>query len=200
MSHPAMAAELEASLLSPPDRSKRRSTVSEWSEEDERHNSWSRTHDDDFSLKLLRPWSIASHNTVRSRSSTLQDSQYAASSAVEGDDASTKGLLSSTSSKGLLSSGPWARFGRRSRDGSEDPDNPGAHLAFGGPGWWKHQMLADRSFRTMAALTTLFAFIMVIICLVHSRDFANRANKSSTSVGGTEYVLSTPFPPSQAPG
>ncbi|KAL8901305.1 MAG: hypothetical protein Q9207_005262 [Kuettlingeria erythrocarpa] len=36
----------------------------------------------------------------------------------------------------------------------------------------------------MAALMTLFAFIMVIICLVHSRDFANRPNKSSTSVGG----------------
>lgn len=49
-------------------------------------------------------------------------------------------------------------------------------------------MLADRSFRTMAATTTLFAFIMVVICLVHSSEFAHRANRSSTSVGGKSYV------------
>ncbi|KAI4098222.1 MAG: hypothetical protein L6R37_006592 [Teloschistes peruensis] len=36
----------------------------------------------------------------------------------------------------------------------------------------------------MAATTTLFAFIMVVICLVHSSELAHRANKSSTSVGG----------------
>ncbi|KAI4137651.1 MAG: hypothetical protein L6R39_007170 [Caloplaca ligustica] len=170
-----MAAELEASLLSPPDPSKRRSTLSEWSEGPERHNSWGRDHDEEFSLKLLRPWSIASHNSTRSRSSTLHGSQYAASSAVEADDASSKGLLSAST---------WARFARRSRDDSEDPDIAGIRLAYGGPGWWKHQMLSDRSFRTMAALTTLFAFIMSIICLVHFPELARRANKNSTSVGG----------------
>ncbi|KAL8726373.1 MAG: hypothetical protein Q9166_006780 [cf. Caloplaca sp. 2 TL-2023] len=36
----------------------------------------------------------------------------------------------------------------------------------------------------MAALTTVFAFIMVIICLVHLKDLAHRPNKTSTSVGG----------------
>lgn len=51
-------------------------------------------------------------------------------------------------------------------------------------------MLADRSFRTMAALTTVFAFIMIIICLVHFPDLAHRANKNSTSVGGKAYVIS----------
>lgn len=55
-------------------------------------------------------------------------------------------------------------------------------------------MLADRSFRTMAATTTLFAFIMVVICLVHSSELANRANKSSTSVGGKAYVVSCNAP------
>ncbi|KAL8958559.1 MAG: hypothetical protein Q9193_004407 [Seirophora villosa] len=170
-----MAAELERSLLSPPDPSKRRSTVSEWSEGTQSYSSWSRSHNEEFSLKLLRPWSIASHHSVRSRSSTIQDSQDSASAAFEADDAS---------SKGLLSSGAWARFGRGSRDASEDPDNSGTQFAYGGPGWWKHQMLADRSFRTMAAMTTVFAIIMVIICLVNLPDLSRRANKSSTSVGG----------------
>ncbi|KAL8935344.1 MAG: hypothetical protein Q9216_005474 [Gyalolechia sp. 2 TL-2023] len=164
-----------SSLLSLPDPSKRRSTVSEWSEGPDAHDSWNRNHDDEFSLKLLRPWSIASHNSVRSRTSTLTGTQYAASSAVEADDASTKGLLSSAT---------WTKFARRSRDRSEDPDSPGVKLAYGGPGWWKHQMLADRSFRTMAALTTVFAFIMIIICLVYFPDLVKRANKHSTSVGG----------------
>ncbi|KAL8695705.1 MAG: hypothetical protein Q9224_003220 [Gallowayella concinna] len=140
---------MEASLLSPPDPSKRRST-------------------------LLRPFSIASRPSVRSRSSTITDTQYAPS-ALDADDAS---------SNGLLTSGTWARFGRRSREVSEDPDNSGAEFAYGGPGWWKHQMLADRSFRAMAAVTTLFALIMVIICLVYLKDLAHRSNKASTSVGG----------------
>ncbi|KAL8667242.1 MAG: hypothetical protein Q9202_000815 [Teloschistes flavicans] len=165
----------EESLLSPPDPSKRRSTVSEWSGEAESHKSWTRDHDDDFALKLLRPWSIASHNSIRNRSSSYIDTQYAPSFGFEPDDAS---------SKGLLSSGTWANVTRRSRSDSEQPTNPGAHFAYGGSGWWKHQMLADRSFRTMAATTTLFAFIMVVICLVHSSELAHRANKSSTSVGG----------------
>ncbi|KAL8965133.1 MAG: hypothetical protein Q9197_006661, partial [Variospora fuerteventurae] len=167
-----MAAELEGTPLSPPDPSKRRSTLSEWSEGAQSHSSWSRSHKEEFSLKLLRPWSIVSHHNLRSRSSTIQDSQYSASIA---DDASSKGLLSSST---------WARFGRRSRDVSEDPDSPGAHFAYGGPGWWKHQMLADRSFRFMAATTTVFALIMVIICLVHLPDLSQRANRNSTSVGG----------------
>ncbi|KAL9004205.1 MAG: hypothetical protein Q9188_002955 [Gyalolechia gomerana] len=61
--------------------------------------------------------------------------EYATSSAVEADDASTKGLLSHATRN---------KFARRSRDRSEDPDGPGPKFAYGGPGWWKHQMLADR--------------------------------------------------------
>ncbi|KAI4226391.1 MAG: hypothetical protein L6R36_003199 [Xanthoria steineri] len=168
---------MEASLLSPPDPSKRRSTVSEWSADAdaESHRSWTRNHDDEFQLNLLRPWSITSHPSVRSRSSTVTDTQYASASAVDPDDASTKGLLSS---------GTWARFGRRSRDAADDVDNPGAQFAYGGPGWWKHQMLSDRSFRTMAAVTTIFAFIMSVICIAYLKDLTHRPNKNSTSVGG----------------
>lgn len=168
---------MEASLLSPPDPSKRRSTVSEWSADAdaESHRSWTRNHDDEFQLNLLRPWSITSHPSVRSRSSTVTDTQYASASAVDPDDASTKGLLSS---------GTWARFGRRSRDAADDVDSPGAQFAYGGPGWWKHQMLSDRSFRTMAAVTTIFAFIMSVICIAYLKDLTHRPNKNSTSVGG----------------
>ncbi|KAL8669565.1 MAG: hypothetical protein Q9168_005847 [Polycauliona sp. 1 TL-2023] len=169
---------MEASLLSPPDPSKRRSTVSEWSADADAasHRSWTRSHDDEFQLNLLRPWSITSRPSVRSRSSTITDTQYAPASTLEPDDAS---------SKGLLSSGTWARFGRRSRDASDNFDNPGAELAYGGPGWWKHQMLSDRSFRSMAAATTVFAFILSILCLVNLKRLTHRVNKNSTSVGGT---------------
>ncbi|KAL8884790.1 MAG: hypothetical protein Q9205_004604 [Flavoplaca limonia] len=168
---------MEASLLSRPDPSKRRSTVSEWhgDPDAESHRSWTRKHDDEFQLNLLRPWSITSHPSVRSRSSTITDTQYASASALDPDDAS---------SKGLLASGTWARFGRRSHEASDDLDNPGAEFAYGGPGWWRHQMLSDRSFRTMAAVMTLLAFIMSIICIVNLKSLTHRPNKNSTSVGG----------------
>lgn len=51
-------------------------------------------------------------------------------------------------------------------------------------GWWWHQMLVDQSLRSMAALTTVFALMMVILCFAYFGDFANRPNKKSTSVGG----------------
>ncbi|KAL8852089.1 MAG: hypothetical protein Q9221_003019 [Calogaya cf. arnoldii] len=149
----------------------------------ESHRSWTRNHDDEFQLNLLRPWSITSHPSVRSRSSTITDTQYASASALDPDDAS---------SKGLLGSGTWRRFGRRSRDASDDLDNPGAEFAYGGPGWWKHQMLSDRSFRTMAATTTVLAFVMSIICIVYLKDLSRRPNKNSTSVGGKAPTGSRP--------
>ena len=134
-------------------------------------------NDDEFSRKLLRPWSISSHPSIRSRSSTLNDSQFGSTSAVETDDASSR--------RGLLASGTWARFGGRSSEEiSRDPEHNETNFAYGGRGWWKHQMLADRSFRTMAALTSVFAFILLVICFTHLTEFAHRANKNSTSVGG----------------
>ena len=51
-------------------------------------------------------------------------------------------------------------------------------------GWWLHQMLVDRSLRSMAALTTLFALMMVILCFAYMSDFVNRLDENSTSVGG----------------
>ncbi|MCJ1267875.1 hypothetical protein MMC22_007761 [Lobaria immixta] len=58
-----------------------------------------------------------------------------------------------------------------------------AEFVTGGKGWWKQQMLVDRSLRTMAALTATFALIMVITCLAYLGDFVHRKNPYSTSVG-----------------
>lgn len=59
----------------------------------------------------------------------------------------------------------------------------GGDFAVGKAGWWKQQMLIDRSFRSMAALTALFAIIMLVICAVNLPRFLKRSNTHSTSVG-----------------
>lgn len=59
-------------------------------------------------------------------------------------------------------------------------------FAHGKDGWWKQQMLVDRSLRTMAGLTFLSAMIMLIIIVAYLPQFTKRLNKSSTSVGGKD--------------
>lgn len=56
-------------------------------------------------------------------------------------------------------------------------------FAVGKDGWWKRQMLVDRSLRLMAGLMTVFAAIMVLTCAVYFRTFLQRRNRSSTSIG-----------------
>lgn len=78
---------------------------------------------------------------------------------------------------------------RRSSMQSEHPRSGRAASSFGGnfavrrAGWWKQQMLVDRSIRSMAALTTLFAIIMLVICAINLPRFLKRSNIHSTSVG-----------------
>ncbi|KAI9644228.1 hypothetical protein NHQ30_007583 [Ciborinia camelliae] len=60
------------------------------------------------------------------------------------------------------------------------------HFAQGKDGWWKKQMLVDRSLRAMAGFTFLCAIIMFIIMIVYLPAFYNRLNKQSTSVGGKD--------------
>ena len=50
-------------------------------------------------------------------------------------------------------------------------------------GWWKRQMLVDRSLRSMAALMTVFAFAMVVLCASYFSAFLRRGSSHSTSVG-----------------
>jgi hypothetical protein len=60
------------------------------------------------------------------------------------------------------------------------------NFAHGKDGWWKKQMLVDRSLRTMAGLTFLSAMVMLIIIIAYLPAFSHRLNKSSTSVGGKD--------------
>jgi hypothetical protein len=53
-----------------------------------------------------------------------------------------------------------------------------------GRGVWKDQLLVDRSLRGMAALTAVFAIVMIIIIATHMKYFYARANKFTSSVGG----------------
>ncbi|ESZ95515.1 hypothetical protein SBOR_4100 [Sclerotinia borealis F-4128] len=59
-------------------------------------------------------------------------------------------------------------------------------FAQGKDGWWKKQMLVDRSLRSMAGFTFLCAIIMFIIMMVYLPAFYHRLNKNSTSMGGKD--------------
>ncbi|TGO81437.1 hypothetical protein BPOR_1154g00020 [Botrytis porri] len=54
-------------------------------------------------------------------------------------------------------------------------------FAQGKDGWWKQQMLVDRSLRSMAGFTLLCAIIMFIIMVAYLPAFNSRLNKQSTS-------------------
>ncbi len=60
------------------------------------------------------------------------------------------------------------------------------NFAHGKPGWWRKQMLSDRSLRSMAVFTALCAIIIFIIVFSYLKDFITRLNKNSTSVGGKD--------------
>lgn len=53
-----------------------------------------------------------------------------------------------------------------------------------GRGVWKDQFLVDRSLRSMALLTTVFAIAMIIVVATNLGSFLDRKNKSTSSVGG----------------
>lgn len=60
------------------------------------------------------------------------------------------------------------------------------HFAHGKPGWWKKQMLVDRSLRSMAGFTALCCVVMFTIVFSYLKDFSNRINFNTTSVGGKD--------------
>lgn len=73
----------------------------------------------------------------------------------------------------------WTRYGEPRRE--RPVDDP--QLVSGGSGWWKEQMLVDRSLRTMAGLTSMFALIMMILSIRYLPDLLASKNETSTSVG-----------------
>ncbi|ORY16525.1 hypothetical protein BCR34DRAFT_93060 [Clohesyomyces aquaticus] len=53
-----------------------------------------------------------------------------------------------------------------------------------GRGVWNDQLLVDRSLRSMAATTAVFAVAMIIVIATNLGSFSDRANKFTSSVGG----------------
>lgn len=53
-----------------------------------------------------------------------------------------------------------------------------------GRGIWQVQLLSNRSLRGMAAATSAFAIVMVVLVIVYAKDYAVRPNRSTSSVGG----------------
>ena len=122
--------------------------------------------DDGFSQRLLRPWSFASLGSNR-RSSLLEESCGISEENYALPRQRRKSL------------GAWAQYSSTTRE-NPTPEEP---FAVGEKGWWDRQMLVDRSLRSMAALTTIFAIIMISVCCTFMHDFTHRKNLHSTSVG-----------------
>ncbi|KAH4443851.1 hypothetical protein HBI46_152800 [Parastagonospora nodorum] len=60
-----------------------------------------------------------------------------------------------------------------------------------GRGVWRDQLLSDRSLRGMAALMSAFAIAMIILVAVFAKNFAQRSNRNTSSVGGEPQSCKT---------
>ena len=114
---------------------------------------------EDFNRTLLRPWSFVSQRELASESSATDDVVLKENNAKYSNRKRLwrRPLRSRWFNKGEITSSP--------------------------PGWWGDQMLFDRTLRSMAALMTLYAFIITVICARNFKPLITRSNKSSTSVG-----------------
>lgn len=112
---------------------------------------------DSFTRNLLRPWSFVAQSS--------------------GNDGGVDKSLSGETLKELPSNSAWCKHPSHLRRSFE------AEPTIKPSGWWNHQMLFDRSLRSMAALMTLYAVIMTGICASYLKDFVHRDNPHSTSVG-----------------
>lgn len=125
--------------------------------------------DDNFSQRLLRPWSLASHD----------DGDLPTSARVSALDETWRISEETYPRRRLKSLGAWARYPSSARENLSSE----GQFAVNKGGWWDQQMLVDRSLRSMAALTAVFATTMIIVCCTHMSDFVYRSNPHSTSVG-----------------
>ena len=141
---------------------------------DEKTIAKSSSRHDSFSRTLLRPWSFAQGSTVSELSDKSEDNR--AEDSFDGSHLDRPLTYKST--------GAWARIGHADRE----KGNGNNGFASGRSGWWKEQMLVDRSLRSMAGLTSLFALIMVIICIKYLPELLGRHNETSTSVGSNSGV------------
>lgn len=125
--------------------------------------------DDNFSRWLLRPWSLVSHD----------DGDLPTSARISALDETWSTSEETYPRRRRKSLGAWARYSSSAR---ENMDSEG-QFAVNKGGWWDRQMLVDRSLRSMAALTAVFATAMIIVCCTYMSDFVHRSNPYSTSVG-----------------
>ena len=129
----------------------------------------SRLNDDGFSQWLLRPWSFASEDAREISTSAHVPITIESGHVFEEND--TRPHQRRTS---------FTALPRYSSDVHANSEN---QFATEEGGWWNRQMLVDRSLRFMAALTTIFAIIMIALCCTYMSNFVNRSNRQSTSVG-----------------
>lgn len=123
-----------------------------------------------FSHTLPRPWTFAS---FCDDSTSMNQSNH-----IEMDTRSSSDMLP-LNHPANSSTSAWTRHA----DASEENGTNNSRFASGRRGWWKEQMLVDRSLRSMAALTFSFALIMTIVCVIYMPDLIRRHNGTSTSVG-----------------
>ncbi len=94
--------------------------------------------DDNFSQRLLRPWSLASHD----------DGDLPTSARVSALDETWRISEETYPRRRLKSLGAWARYPSSARENLSSE----GQFAINKGGWWNQQMLVDRSLRSMAAL------------------------------------------------
>lgn len=126
--------------------------------------------DNSLSLRPLRPWVSAPQNGGETSASARLIMVDETRSISEESHPQTR--------RRRISLGTWAWS---SSDAGEDSSSE-EKFAIGEEGWWSRQMLVDRSLRSMAALTTIFAIVMIALCCTYMSDFKKRRNRQSTSI------------------
>ncbi|KAL8795183.1 MAG: hypothetical protein Q9195_002338 [Heterodermia aff. obscurata] len=163
---------------------------------DEEPNSPTHSLNDSVSEILLRPWSFMQvPATSQTHSGVNTDGSDSRDALQDGFDSShldrpTSHSISDTwtrygdagrgqaaNSVGQVSA--WTRYGEPSQEKVFDD----TQIASGASGWWKQQMLVDRSLRSMAGLTSIFALGLMILSITYLPDLLARKSLNSTSVG-----------------
>jgi preprotein translocase subunit SecG len=125
--------------------------------------------------------------------SPLEHIDTAYQSGRRSSDTARSSTRSSVSSFSKLKSGwDWIRTksGARLGSGYERKRVPDIQPTRVGRGIWKDQLLVDRSIRSMAGLTTLFAIAMIVVVACYIKIFIHRPNRTTSSVGGDSQKCS----------
>ena len=130
-----------------------------------------------FTQILLRPWSFASLDDADTSTSTHVSAVEETWSLSEETWSLSEGTYTQAHRR-RKSLGAWAQYSSSARENPSSEEQ----FAVGEGGWWNQQMLVDRSLRSMAALMTFFAIVMLALCCAYIPNFRIRSNLHSTSV------------------